>query len=162
MESRGRVASVRLAPPPTLGAVILIALVCAVLAGPAAGSGGQNPGPGAPNPLVGQLWWDQNTEWNPTWNGYRSLRRRGRMADAQKVLQLAETPQFKWFGRWEQPVIAKLRGMFETAGDAVPLLAVFGDEHHCPGPHTGGGAAHDARTGAGSIRSRAGSGRARS
>jgi endoglucanase len=143
--SRAKVAVVRLAPPPSVLAVLLIALTCAVLAATAAASGGQNPGPNSPNPLVGQLWWDQNTEWNETWNGYRSLRRRGRMADAQKVLQLAEAPQFKWFGRWEQPVIAKLRGMFETAGDQVPLLAVFGDEHHCPGPHTGGGAAHDAR-----------------
>jgi endoglucanase len=144
-ESRGKVGVVRLASPPSVGLVLLIALVGAVFASSAAGSGGQNPSPNAPNPLLGQLWWDQKTEWNPTWNGYRSLMRRGRTGDAQKVLQLAETPQFKWFGMWEQPVIAKLRGMFETAGDQVPLLAVFGDEHHCPGPHTGGGAAHDAR-----------------
>ncbi len=123
----------------------LIALLAGVPG--AAASGGQNPGASAPNPLVGQDWWDQNTEWNDTWNGYRSLKHRGRHQDAAKVLRLAETPQFKWFGRWEQPVIGKLRGMFEMAGDAVPLLAVFGDEHAgCDGGlNTGGGAAQNAR-----------------
>jgi endoglucanase len=114
----------------------------------AAASGGQNPGANAPNPLVGQTWWDQNTQWNDTWNGYRSLRRRGRNEDAAKVLRLAETPQFKWFGRWEQPVVGKLQGMFEQAGDSVPLLAVFGDEHAgcgSPGTNTSGGLAQNAR-----------------
>lgn len=109
------------------------ALAFCLLASGALASGGQSPGPGAPNPLVGQDWWNQKTRWNPTWNGYRSLLRRGRRADAAKVLRLAETPQFKWFGMWEQPPVAKLHGMFETAGDAVPLLAVFGDEHGCGG-----------------------------
>jgi hypothetical protein len=99
--------------------------MCPSLPRPLAGSyvdglpGGQNPGPNDPNPLIGQVWWDQQTKWNDTWNGYRSLLRRGRTADANKVLRLAETPQFKWFGMWEQPVIGKLRGMFETAGDQV-------------------------------------------
>ena len=114
----------------------------------AAASGGQNPGANAPNPLVGQTWWDQNTEWNDTWNGYRSLKRRGRDGDAAKVLLLAETPQFKWFGMWEQPVVGKLQGMFEQAGDSVPLLAVFGDEHAgcgSPGTNTSGGLAQNAR-----------------
>jgi endoglucanase len=128
---------VRLAPPPVLLALALLA--CALFAAPAAATGGQNPGPNDPNPLIGQVWWDQKTKWNDTWNGYRSLLRRGRTADAKKVLRLAETPQFKWFGMWEQPVIGKLRGMFEAAGDQVPLLTVFGDNH------TGGGAAQDAR-----------------
>jgi endoglucanase len=105
---------------------------CFVVSG-APANGGQNPAPGDPNPLVGQEWWNQRTRWNPTWNGYRSLLRRGRRVDAAKVLLLAETPQFKWFGMWEQPPVAKLRGMFETAGDAVPLLAIFGDEHGCGG-----------------------------
>jgi hypothetical protein len=137
---------VRLAPPPFLvGAATVIAVACALFASSTASAGGQNPGPNAPNPLVGQVWWDQNTEWNDTWNGYRSLRRRGRMEDARKVLRLAETPQFRWFGMWEQPVIFKLRGMFEAAGDAVPLLAVFGDDHSCDGNRTGGGAAGDAK-----------------
>jgi endoglucanase len=111
-------------------------------------SGGQNPGPGAPNPLFGQTWWDQNTQWNDTWNAYRSLKRRGRHEDAAKVLALAETPQFKWFGMWEQPVVGKLQGMFEQAGDAVPLLAVFGDEHEgcgSPGTNTSGGLAQNTR-----------------
>jgi endoglucanase len=134
---------VRLAPPPVLLAVALLA--CALFAAPAAATGGQNPGPNDPNPLVGQVWWDQQTEWNPTWNGYRSLLRRGRTAEAKKVLRLAETPQFKWFGMWEQPVIGKLRGMFETAGDQVPLLVVFGDDHKCNGNRTGGGPTGDAR-----------------
>jgi endoglucanase len=110
----------------------LLTLLLALPA-PAAASGGQNPGPNDPNPLVGQRWWDQNTKWNQTWNGYRSLLRRGRRADAAKVLKLAQTPQFKWFGMWEQPPVAKLQGMFENAGGDVPLLAVFGDEHGCGG-----------------------------
>jgi endoglucanase len=108
-------------------------------------SGDQNPGANAPNPLVGQEWWDQDTQWNPTWNGYRSLLRRGRKADAAKVLRLAQTPQFRWFGMWEQPVVYKLEGIFEQAGDEVPLLAVFGDKHTCGAGFTGGGAAQDAR-----------------
>jgi endoglucanase len=107
---------------------------------------GQNPGAGAPNPLVGQQWWDQDTRWNPTWNAYRSLERRGRTADAAKVLALARTPQFKWFGMWERPAVAKLRGLIENAGDKVPLLAVFGhDNSGCGGGFTGGGAAEDRR-----------------
>jgi endoglucanase len=112
-----------------LVAIAALALA-AFLPASASASGGQNPSPRAPNPLKGQNWWDQNTPWNQTWNGYRSLLRRGRKADAAKVKMLAETPQFRWWGQWEQPVIGKLRGMFETAGDAVPLLAIFGDQPH--------------------------------
>jgi endoglucanase len=127
-------------------AAFLLALLA--FAPGASASGGQNSGAGAPNPLLGQTWWDQNTKWNPTWNGYRSLMRRGRREDALKVLRLAETPQFKWFGMWEQPVIGKLRGMFEQAGDSVPLLAVFGDEHQgcgSPGTNTSGGLGQNTR-----------------
>jgi endoglucanase len=137
---------VRLARPARCAALAATTAAVSLFAAPAASAGGQNPGPNSPNPLVGQVWWDQKTKWNPTWNGFRALMRRGRTADAKKVLRLAETPQFKWFGMWEQPVIGKLRGMFETAGDQVPLLAVFGDDHKCTGASfTGGGAAQDAR-----------------
>jgi endoglucanase len=111
--------------------VVIVALALAALAAASAsGSGGQNPSPRAPNPLKGQKWWNQNTPYNLTWRGYHSLLRRGRTSDAAKVKLLAETPQFRWWGQWEQPVIGKLRGMFETAGDAVPLLAIFGDQPH--------------------------------
>jgi endoglucanase len=118
-----------------LGAVVILVTVALVALAPAAGSasGGQSPGARSPNPLKGQVWWDQHTRWNETWNGYRSLLRRGRKSDAAKVKLLAETPQFRWFGMWEQPVVFKLRGMFEQAGDAVPLIAVFGDKHGCGG-----------------------------
>jgi endoglucanase len=128
--------------------VFLLALAALLLgATNAVARGGQNPGANEPNPLIGQTWWDQNTKWNDTWNGYRSLMRRGRRGDAAKVLLLAQTPQFKWFGRWEQPVVGKLRGMFEQAGDAVPLLTVFGDEHDgCGGGYnTIGGLAQNGR-----------------
>ena len=87
--------------------------------------------------------------------------RRGRREDAAKVLLLAETPQFKWFGMWEQPVVGKLQGMFEQAGDAVPLLAVFGDEHEgCGSPATtrAAGWRRTRATSAGSTRWRAASG----
>jgi endoglucanase len=117
----------------TIAALALVALAPAS----ASASGGQNPGPRAPNPLKGQKWWDQNTPYNQTWNGYRSLLRRGRTGDAAKVKLLAESPQFRWWGQWERPVIGKLRGMFATAGDAVPLLAIFGDQPHgCAGSAT--------------------------
>ena len=133
----------------TLGGLAIAAILLAVFAftAGATASGGQTPGANAHNPLVGQTWWDQNTEWNPTWNGYRSLIRRGRRDDAAKVLSLAETPQFKWFGMWEQPVVGKLQGMFEQADDSVPLLAVFGDEHQgcgSPGTNTSGGLGQNA------------------
>jgi len=115
----------------TAAAVTFAALALIALAPPpASATGGQNPGARAPNPLKGQVWWDQNTEYNPTWNGYRSLLRRGRRGDAAKVKLLAESPQFRWWGQWENPVIGKLRGMFANAGDAVPLLAIFGDQPH--------------------------------
>jgi endoglucanase len=126
----------RLASVGALVALVALVFVSAGLASSAV-SGGQNPGAHAPNPLKGQVWWDQNTKWNETWNGYRSLLHRGRKGDAAKVKLLAESPQFRWFGMWEQPVGYKLRGMFEAAGDEVPLLAVFGDKHGCGG----GGAA---------------------
>jgi endoglucanase len=126
-------------------AVTATMLVSAVIVA-AGAEANQNPGPRSPNPLVGQSWWDQDTRWNPTWNSYRSLKRRGRHGDAAKVLALARTPQFKWFGMWEQPPVAKLRGLIENAGDAVLLLAVFGHENGgCGGGFTGGGAAEDAR-----------------
>jgi endoglucanase len=130
----------------SLARIVLLAVLAVLATAAPVFAGGQNPRPSDPNPLVGQRWWDQNTEWNPTWNGYRSLQRRGRKADAAKILRLAQATQFKWFGMWEQPVIYKLRGMFEQAGDAVPLLAVFGDKHDgCGSGFTGGGAAQDAR-----------------
>lgn len=113
--------------------IVVAVAALAAIAAPAASAGGQNPGADDPNPLLGQTWWDQNTKWNPTWNGYRSLLARGRKDDAEKVRLLAETPQFKWFGMWEQPVVGKLQGMFEQTGGAVPLLAIFGDDHGCDG-----------------------------
>lgn len=115
------------------GVVLVTSFVLALVAllpATASAHGGQAPGAHDPNPLVGQSWWDQNTKWNPTWNGYRSLLRRGRTGDAAKVKLLAETPQFRWWGQWEQPVVGKLRGMFQQAGTNVPLLAIFGDRPH--------------------------------
>ena len=108
--------------------VLLVTLVFALLLpGSGMASGGQHPGARASNPLKGQVWWDQNTRYNLTWNGYRSLLQRGRAADAAKVKLLAESPQFRWFGMWEQPVVSKLRGMIAQAPGQVPLIAVFGD-----------------------------------
>lgn len=118
----------------------LLAVLVSLATAPGAAAAGQNPGARAPNPLKGQVWWDQNTRFNQTWNGYRSLLQRGRTADAAKVRLLAEWPQFRWFGMWEQPPVYKLRGLFEEAGDAVPLLAVFGDRRN-----RGGGRADFAR-----------------
>ena len=128
----------------------LVAAACLVLAPAALASGGQAPSPTSPNPLVGQQWWDQNTEYNPTWRGYRSLEARGRRADAAKVLQLALTPQFRWWGRWESPVGATMRMSFgvmdRTAPGSVPLIVAFGHEGKGCGPsYLGGGAAEDRR-----------------
>ena len=128
----------------------ILALVAPVGAGSAMASGGQNPRAGDPNPLIGQVWWDQNTKWNQTWNGYRSALRAGRSSNAAKILRLAETPQFRWWGRWEQPIVGKLTGTFalmdQQVPGLVPLIAVFGHEGSGCGPHyTGGGAAEDAR-----------------
>jgi endoglucanase len=115
------------------GAMALVALVLLVGAGTAAASGGQNPGSHDPNPLKGQRWWDQDTPFNLTWRGYRSLLSRGRRADAAKVKLLAESPQFRWFGMWERPAASKLQKMIAGAGDQVPLVAVFADKHGCGG-----------------------------
>ena len=132
-----------------LGGLAVAASILALLAFAAGASAraGQNPGADAPNPLAGQTWWDQNTQWNPTWNGYRSLlppraaRGRGqgvaagRDAAVQVVRGVGAT------------VVGKLQGMFEQAGDSVPLLAVFGDEHQgcgSPGTNTSGGLGQNA------------------
>lgn len=42
---------------PALATALLLLFLCA----PAALAGGQAPGPGDPNPLIGQTWWNQNT-----------------------------------------------------------------------------------------------------
>ena len=78
----------------------------------ASASGGQAPGATDPNPLVGQRWWDQNTPYNFTWNGFRTLSREGRAKDAADVRMLAEQPRFRWWGRWERPIASKLRKTF--------------------------------------------------
>ncbi len=131
-------------------AIVLVALVALVAAGVASASGGQNPRARDPNPLVGQHLWDQNTPYNLTWNGYRAALRGGRKANAKKILKLAQTPQFRWWGQWEKPIVNKLRGTFglmdaERQGQ-VMLIAVFGHDGGGCGPHfTGGGKAADAR-----------------
>jgi endoglucanase len=129
--------------------IVIAALVCASAPG-AAASGGQNPGARDPNPLVGQAWWDQHTKWNETWNGYRRALQAGRREHAAKILRLARTPQFRWWGQWERPIVSKLRGTFDLMdGEGpglVPLIAVYGLEHSgCGGGFTGGGPIADAR-----------------
>lgn len=116
----------------------------------ASASGGQAPGANDPNPLVGQRWWDQNTPYNLTWNGFRKLSREGRAKDAADMRLLAEQPQFRWWGQWERPIASKLRKTFaymdQTAPGSVPLLAAFGHKGDGCGPtYLGGGAAEDAR-----------------
>ena len=59
------------------------------------------------------------------------------------------TPQFRWWGQWEQPIVSKLRGTFalmdQEAPGLVPLIAVFGHEHGCGPNNTGGGPSADDR-----------------
>jgi endoglucanase len=129
--------------------IVIAALVCASAPG-AAASGGQNPGARDPNPLVGQSWWDQHTKWNETWKGYRKALHGGRGEHAAKILRLARTPQFRWWGQWERPIVSKLRGTFalmdEQAPGLVPLMAVHGLDHSACGPgFTAGGPAADDR-----------------
>ncbi len=134
------------------------ALVLLAFAAPAAlGSGGQAPGAGDPNPLVGQTWWNQKTKYNPTWNaGYRTLLRRGRRDAARDIELLAEQPQFRWWGHYEdrpakpKPVEVNLRASFEAMDSQspglVPLIAAFGHKGDGCGPaYLGGGAREDAR-----------------
>jgi endoglucanase len=135
-------------------ATALLLLLCA---SPAFASGGQAPGPDEPNPLIGQTWWNQNTKYNPTWNaGYRTLLRKGRRSDARDVRLLAEQPQFRWWGTYEDrpakplPIEVNLRNSFQTmdqqAPGLVPLIAAFGHKGDGCGPaYLGGGAGEDAR-----------------
>ena len=123
----------------------------------AAASGGQAPRAGDPNPLVGQKWWNQNTKYNLTWKaGYRALLRKGRRQDAAHVRLLAEQPQFRWWGRYEDrpakplPVQVNLRNSFATmekqGRNLVPLIAAFGHEGSGCGPdYLAGGSREDAR-----------------
>ncbi len=134
------------------------ALVLLLLGAPAAlASGGQAPAAGDPNPLLGQTWWDQNTKYNLTWNaGYRTLLRKGRRDDAGDLKLLAEQPQFRWWGTYEDrpakplPIQVNLRNSFETmdrqSPALVPLIAAFGHKGDgCSPSYLGGGAAEDAR-----------------
>jgi len=135
-----------------------LSLFVLALAAPAAlASGGQAPGAGDPNPLVGQVWWNQNTKYNLTWNaGYRTLLRKGRRDDARDVQLLAEQPQFRWWGNYEdrpakpKPIEVNLRNSFQTmdaqAPGLVPLIAAFGHTGDgCSPSYLGGGASEDAR-----------------
>lgn len=131
--------------------------VCLVVVPAAGASGGQNPRPGDPNPLIGQKWWDQNTEYNLTWNaGYRTLLRKGLAPAARDVRLLAIQPQFRWWGHYEDrpakplPVQVNLRNSFQTMDNRqrglVPLIAAFGHKGNGCGPRfLGGGAREDAR-----------------
>jgi len=129
--------------------LLLAAAALCVIAHPGLASGGQNPRASDPNPLVGQRWWDQNTKWNLTWRGYRTALRAGRTANASKILRLAQTPQFRWWGRWEHPITSKLTRTFalmdQEAPGLVPLIAVRALDHSgCGGGFSAGGAAGDA------------------
>ena len=139
---------------PALAASLIVSMLCA---SPALASGGQAPGPSDPNPLVGQTWWNQNTKYNLTWNaGYRALLRKQRRDDAHDVRLLAEQPQFRWWGQYEdrpakpKPVEVNLRNSFATmdgqAPGLVPLIAAFGHKGDGCGPtYLGGGAREDSR-----------------
>ena len=139
---------------PALATALLLLLLCT----PAAlASGGQAPGPNDPNPLLGQAWWNQKTKYNLTWNaGYRTLLRKGRRDDARDIKLLAEQPQFRWWGTYEDrpskplPIQVNLRNSFQTmdsqALGLVPLIAAFGHRGDGCGPdYQGGGSREDAR-----------------
>ena len=131
-----------------LSPLLAAAVLCAGVQ-PALASGGQNPRASDPNPLLGQWWWDQHTKWNLTWRGYRAALHAGRTANARKLLVLAQTPQFRWWGRWEHPITSKLRRTFalmdQEAPGQVPLIAVRALDHsRCGGGFSAGGAAGDA------------------
>ncbi len=142
------------------GAFGLLGIVLAMAAlapASAVGSGGQAPGPDDPNPLIGQTWWDQNTKYNLTWNaGYRTLLRKGNRAGAEHLRLLAEQPQFRWWGHYEDrpakplSVQVNLRNSFATmdkqAPGLVPLVAAFGHKGDgCGARYLAGGAREDAR-----------------
>lgn len=136
--------------PAALATLALAAPASLALAGPGTGGATLVEAAAEANPLAGQRWWDQNTPYNLTWNGYRKLAREGRQRDAADVRLLAEQPQFRWWGQWERPIEAKLSKTFaymdRTAPGSVPLLAVFGHKGDGCGPsYLGGGAAEDAR-----------------
>ncbi len=128
-----------------------LAMALVALSAPGAlASGGQNPGRNDPNPLVGQKWWDQNTEYHLTWSVFRGLRARNKISEAEDVKLLAEQPQFRWWGRYESPLVSKIQGSFKTMDDQepgqVPLMAAFFHEGKGCGPtYKGGGAAEDRR-----------------
>jgi endoglucanase len=131
-----------------LSLTLVVVLLC-LGAQPALGAGGQNPRAGDPNPLVGQHWWDQHTKWNLTWRGYHAALNGGRPAVARKILRLALTPQFRWWGRWEHPVTSKLKGTYalmdQEQPGLVPLIAVRALDHsRCGGGFSAGGARGDA------------------
>jgi len=130
------------------GVVVAIASVLAIVPS-AHASGGQNPGAGDPNPLVGQKWWDQNTKWNLTWKSVYELLAAGRIEDATLVYKLAAQPQFRWWGQWEKPLTSKVKGSLasidKTAPGAVPLMVSMRHQGKaCNSRYMAGGAAEDA------------------
>jgi len=134
----------------TLVAISALVAFAVALAPAALASGGQAKGPNAPNPLKGQKWWDQNTEYHLTWSVYRGLRARGKISKANAIKKLAEQPQFRWWGRYESPLVSKIRGSFQTMDrqkkGQVPLMAAFFHEGRgCSPSYQGGGRAEDQR-----------------
>lgn len=112
------------------GKLLSLLLLSAALSlpGPAqAQADARGTGPGSPNPLVG-LNWFVDTHWHPAWRTYNAWSH-SRPADAQQILKIARQPQFRWFGRWDRNIHAKVTYYFKKIDrmqpGAVPGMTIL-------------------------------------
>jgi endoglucanase len=105
--------------------------------------------PAAPNPLRGLRWYVDPLE--PAYRSYRTFWNRHRGNKAALMWRIASEPRFRWFGRWDRPVLSRVRNYLRCAGavqpGAVPLMVVMRHQGRgCGDGYDGGGPAEDRRT----------------
>ena len=134
-----------------IAVAVLLAAAVAVLAAPgrspAAAPDPRGLDPAAPNPLTGLRFFVDH--WEPSWQQWRSYRRRGRRRRAKLMWRVAREPKFKWYGRFSRPVGAIVgRVLIQAAASGeVPLMAVMRHQGKgCGRSYQGGGPAEDAAT----------------
>jgi endoglucanase len=106
--------------------------------------------PSQPNPLIGLIGYI-DPDRHPAVRQMFAYARRGEYESGVAMLHLVLRPKFQWFGRWNRPAGAAVRGYISRTQQhfpgTVPLLTVLRHQGRGCGPdYTAGGPAEDART----------------
>lgn len=138
-----------------LGAPILTFILALLFCAPTAlATGGQAADPAAPNPLLGQQWYIDDT-WSLHARAVRAYHSRGETSKAELMKVVADRSQFRWFGDWiaREPggtagaIRRYIDRVQEEQPGSVPQIASMrhvGDQ--CKPGYLAGGEAEDART----------------